>query len=302
MPKIAVIAGGFSDERAVSLRSGAAVTAALKDAGYDADQLDLPAKLDDLQHILVGYDAVFPVVHGKGGEDGTLQSWLETHQIAYAGPDSAASKLCFDKWRYGQLLADNGFLMPQGELVTSQSWQQSAIVKGPFVLKPNDGGSSIDTFIVHQPELADQSAINGAFARHGEMLLQELIEGTEITIGVLLDEALPVIEIVPPSGQEFDYENKYNGATQEICPPQSVSEDLQTQARDISLKIHRLTGCRDFSRTDIILANDQLYILETNTIPGFTDQSLLPKAAAVAGYSMPNMVDMLVQVALARQA
>jgi D-alanine-D-alanine ligase len=134
------------------------------------------------------------------------------------------------------------------------------------------------------------------------MLLEELIEGVELTVGVLGDQALPVIEIIPPSDGEFDYENKYNGKSQELCPPRHVDQNIQKQAQEIAVHIHRSLGLRDMSRTDIIIrrSDNVLFTLETNTIPGMTDQSLLPKAAAVAGYSMPELCDTLVRRALQR--
>jgi D-alanine-D-alanine ligase len=134
------------------------------------------------------------------------------------------------------------------------------------------------------------------------MLLEELIDGQEITVAVLADKVLPVIEIIPPQDAEFDYENKYNGKTQELCPPQHISEDIQKQAQELALRIHKELGLRDFSRTDIMIrrSDSKLFVLETNTIPGLTDQSLLPKAAAVGGINMPTFVKMLVEAARAR--
>jgi D-alanine-D-alanine ligase len=135
------------------------------------------------------------------------------------------------------------------------------------------------------------------------MLLEELIDGQEITVATLLDEVLPVIEIIPPSGGEFDYENKYNGKSRELCPPQSISPDIQKQAQSLTKQIQDLLGVRDLSRTDFMIDGEgALWILETNTIPGLTDESLLPKAAGVAGYGMPDVCRMLVEAALARQA
>jgi D-alanine-D-alanine ligase len=120
-------------------------------------------------------------------------------------------------------------------------------------------------------------------------------------VGVLGKQALPVIEIIPPAGGEFDYENKYNGKTQELCPPVHVAEDLQRQAQNLAEQIHSAAGCRDMSRTDFIIRNDgSIYLLETNTIPGMTSQSLYPKMAATAGISFPDLCDRLVQMALSR--
>jgi D-alanine-D-alanine ligase len=123
------------------------------------------------------------------------------------------------------------------------------------------------------------------------MLIEQLVEGNEVTVGILGDEALPVIEIIPPKDQEFDYENKYNGATAELCPPVNVSEELQRKAQELAVAVHNATGCRHLSRTDIMINNTgDLYIIDTNTLPGLTGQSLYPKAAAEAGYDWAQLV------------
>ena len=301
MAHIVVLAGGTSDECAISLRSGAAVAEALEKAGHQVAVLDPADGLDNLLPALQKAEAVFPALHGTGGEDGVLQKFLETHDISYVGPDSRASALCFDKARYTKLLEDKNISIPKTELVNLREFQASELSKKPFVLKPNDGGSSIDTFIVRDLSNTNDVAIRQAFDRHDRLLLQELIEGDEITVAVLGNDPLPAIEIIPPEGAEFDYENKYNGLTQELCPPEHISQTLQKQAQDLTQEIHRLTGCRDMSRTDIMVTPaDGLYVLETNTIPGLTGESLLPKAAREAGYDMPTLCEMLVRMALKR--
>lgn len=293
-----VLSGGTSSEREISLRSGQAVIEALKSKGYQVDSADTANGLDVLLSRMQSADVVFPALHGVGGEDGQVQKFLEDHGIKYVGSSSAASILCFDKAGYAKLLDEEAITQPTTALVDYEAFKSSDISKAPFVLKPNDGGSSIDTFIVHDANLAPTEAIAEAFKRHQRLLLQTLINGTEITVGVLNEQALPVIEIIPPADQDFDYENKYNGATQELCPPQHVSEAIQAQARDLALRIHQLTGCRHMSRTDMIVdTSNQLYVLETNTIPGLTNQSLLPKAAACAGLSMEDLVSQLVETA-----
>lgn len=301
MANIVVLAGGTSDERAISLRSGMAVAEALEKAGHRVDTLDPADGLDNLLPQLQKADVVFPALHGAGGEDGVLQKFLEDHGVSYVGPGSKASALCFDKARYVRLLEDNGMPAPKTELVSLEEFQASELSKQPFVLKPNDGGSSIDTFIVRDLATTNDTAIREAFGRHEKLLLQELIEGDEITIAMLGNEPLPTIEIIPPEGAEFDYENKYNGLTQELCPPQHVSQTLQERGQELAKKIHLLTGCRDISRTDIMVNRaGELYVLETNTIPGLTEESLLPNAAREAGYNMPALCDKLVQMALQR--
>lgn len=303
MSSVIVLAGGTSDERDVSLRSGAAVTAALHAAGYNVTELDPASPPADYESKLQTADVVFPALHGRNGEDGVTQKLLEDLQVAYVGSNSVVSALCFDKWRYKQVLMDAGLPVPGGELVTRETFVDSKFSQAPFVLKPNDGGSSVDTIITRDIELIDQPAIDAAFERHPQLLLEELISGTEITVGCLLGQPLPVIEIVPPADAEFDYENKYNGRTQEICPPQSVSEILQQQAQTLAADIDHLIGVRDMSRTDMMIdENGKLYVLETNTIPGLTDQSLLPKAAAAASYSMQDLCGALIEAALQHRA
>ncbi|MDB5170318.1 MAG: D-alanine--D-alanine ligase [Candidatus Saccharibacteria bacterium] len=301
MANIIVLAGGSSDERAVSLRSGVAVARALQAGNHNVQVMDPADGLDNKIARLKAADVVFPALHGVGGEDGVLQKFFEDNDICYVGSDSASSTLCFDKARYTVLLKEHGILVPDTALVNFDQYQQSALSQRPYVLKPNDGGSSIDTFIVREPHQADKQAISEAFSRHGSLLLQELVTGTEITVAVLGSLSLPVIEIIPPADQEFDYENKYNGATQELCPPVNVNEDVQAKAQALASEIHGMTGCRDMSRTDMIVdPSGELYVLETNTIPGLTDQSLLPKAAAAGGLDMSALCHRLVLTALER--
>lgn len=299
MISVLLLAGGNSDEREVSLRSGASVKTALLTAGYHVKEFDPAQPLT--KNETENCDVAFPVLHGIGGEDGTIQTRLDELNIPYVGTGSEASALCFDKWRYKQLLVKNNLPTPRGELLDQAGFWQSGISKGRFVLKPNDGGSSVDTLIARQAGQVDKQTVAGLFQKHPEMLLEELIEGTEITLSVLGEEALPVIEIIPPADGEFDYENKYNGKSQEICPPEHVSQELQAKAQELSVNIHKLTGCRDFSRTDIMIDQEgNLFVLETNTIPGMTDQSLFPKAAHTAGIEMPELVDRLIKMALGR--
>lgn len=296
MKHILVLYGGASDERAVSLKSGKAVKDALDNLGYTTSAFDPHDGLDTLEAALKGVDLVFPVLHGQGGEDGVIQAFLENLDILFIGSGSIASALCFDKWKYKQHLQQHDFPTPNGELVTIDTVWQSPLAQSSFVLKPNDGGSSIDTFIIRDPSAIDKESINEALQRHKTMLLEELIDGIETTVAVIGDTALPMIEIIPPKDQEFDYENKYNGTTQELCPPLHVSDKLQNQAAQLALDIHRSTGCRDLSRTDIIInANGAHYILETNTIPGMTTQSLVPKAAQAAGHNMEDLIATLIE-------
>jgi D-alanine-D-alanine ligase len=300
---VLVLGGGTSAEREVSLHSSVAVAKALRAAGYEVREAD-PADISEEQLTTLAKesDVTFPALHGTGGEDGKLQRIFEQACLPFVGADSATSALCFNKVRLKTKLVELGITTPVGEAVTLDTIWASPLVGRPFVLKPSDGGSSIDTFVVHNPTNADKHAIEAALHKYPEMLLEELIEGQEITLAVVFDEALPVIEIIPPTGGEFDYENKYNGKTTELCPPEHISEVVQRSAQAIALRIHKEVGIKDISRTDIMVRKSdmKLFVLETNTMPGMTEQSLVPKAAAVAGYDMRTLCGRLVDEAYQR--
>jgi D-alanine-D-alanine ligase len=287
-----VLGGGISPEKSVSIRSATAVHQALESLGHSSILQD-PAGLsvDELVERAKQFDGVFPILHGVGGEDGVLQHALNTAGIPYFGPDATACSNTFDKGGFKRILESHGLPTPRWSIVSSETFETEALTTSPFVLKPIMGGSSIDTFIIRSMDY-DHTPLLEALSRYDTMLLEELIEGDEITVGVLARTALPVIEIIPPTHGEFDYENKYNGATQELCPPVNVSDEIQAKAQALTLQVHEVTQCRHLSRTDIIVTKSgELYVLETNTIPGLTDQSLFPKAAAVAGYTWPQLVE-----------
>jgi D-alanine-D-alanine ligase len=300
MSNVVVLTGGTSSEREICFRSAAAIERALRRRGHEVTTFDYADGIVPHRDALLAADCVVPALHGKGGEDGTLQAELERLGVPFVGSDSAASALCMDKWRFKQHVTGR-VPVPKGELVAADGLWRSTLTSAPFVLKPNDGGSSVDTFLVSDPAAADRAALLDALTRNGPMLVEELIPGIELTVGVLGDEALPVIEIIPPPDGEFDYENKYNGRTQELCPPRNIAPERQRAAQELAVLTHRLCGCRDLSRADFMLdPAGELYLMETNTFPGMTDQSLFPKEAAVAGIPMDELLDRFVRMALAR--
>jgi D-alanine-D-alanine ligase len=294
--KVLVLLGGDSPEREVSLRSGEAVSDALHSNGHTVFEYDPKHGYEDLDEFKDKVEVVLPILHGRGGEDGEVQKELEVRNLKFLGADSKASKLCFDKVAIKEILNKLSILTPKSEIVDKDGFESSAIkASGKYVLKPIEGGSTIDAFIVN--DAADHADV-ATFDKYPQMLLEELIEGNEITVPVLDGKALPVIEIIPPAGKDFDYENKYNGETQELCPPVNVSEELQRQAQTIAERLHQAAGVRHLSRTDIIIDKDnKLWVLEINTMPGMTSQSLFPKAAKEAGISMQQLVDKFVQMA-----
>ncbi len=292
-----VLGGGISPEKEVSLRSAAAVRNALETLGHTVTQLDPEyTPLTELLSVANTTDGAFPILHGIGGEDGAIQAHLEEENIPYFGPSLASCAATYDKADFKRILEQHGIPTPGWNVIDMAQFDSEPLTQKPFVLKPIGGGSSIDTFIIRSIPF-DAAPLIEALGRYDTMLIEAFIEGSEITVGILEDTALPVVEIIPPANQEFDYENKYNGATQELCPPINVSIETQQQAQALALKTHQITGCRHLSRTDMLIdANGNLYVIDTNTIPGLTNQSLYPKAAAAAGLEWTELVKRFTQL------
>ncbi len=294
--KLLVLGGGDSPEHEVSLKSSRAVYEAAVELGHRVEWLDPMDGDAAVRKAAIRNDVVLPILHGLNGEDGVIQRLLDETGVPYLGSGVAASELCFDKARVRELLAEQGILVARGEVVTAESLEQCELTKTPFVLKPVQDGSSVGVMLVRELPF-DQDKVRTLLAKYGQMLIEELIVGTEITVPVLGDSALPVVEIVPPVGKEFDYENKYNGATSELCPPQNVSASVQERAQRIAEEVHVLTGARHLSRTDMMIdENERIYVLEINTMPGMTAQSLFPKSAAAAGISWTELVARFVRM------
>lgn len=292
-----LLGGGISPEKSVSHRSASAVQQALETLGHTVTYKDPEfTSIEEIVELGKASDGVFPILHGIGGEDGVIQEVFEKEGIAYFGPRPAACRETFDKADFKQLLEEKNLPTPRWNVISQEELKTEPLAQEAFVLKPISGGSSIDTFIIRSLPY-DSAPLEEALARYGTMMIEELIDGTEVTVGVLEDTALPVIEIVPPADQDFDYENKYNGATQELCPPVSVPQDQQIESQRLALEAHRITHCGHLSRTDIMIdKNGNQYIIDTNTIPGLTNQSLFPKAAAVAGYNWTELVERFTQL------
>lgn len=294
---VLVIGGGISAEREISLQSSKAVLSAAGEAGHQAQYYDWDGSERWLLEHVSEFDVVLPILHGAGGEDGKVQDVLERTHIPFLGSGSTASALCFDKEKSLEVLAAHGIRIPKGKVVTYADYKSCELFHRPHILKPSDGGSSVDTFIYRDIRQRDLAAVEAAFAKHKTLLLEEFIAGSEITVPILAGRELPIIEIIPPPNGVFDYENKYNGRTQELIPAVHVNADIQKRAQICGVKIHQLFGCRHLSRVDMIVRGNDLYVLEINTMPGMTAQSLFPKAAAAAGLSFPRLVDYFITIA-----
>jgi D-alanine-D-alanine ligase len=326
---VVVLMGGTSGEREISLSTGKQILKALDKDKYNVYALDtqtkqafLPEtelkelganamtsggeliKIGDNSQLSLADSAQRPDValialHGKGGEDGSIQGFLETAGIKYTGSGVLASALAMDKARSKRFLTACGVEMPNG-LALKKGDPLPEKFPMPAVVKPSLQGSSDGLTVVTQRD-ALPKAIAYAFTFDDEILVEEYVAGVEITCAVLGNnelEALPLIEIVPAKGI-YDREAKYTaGATDEICPAR-LSKELTLKAQEIALKCHGALGCRGVSRTDMIVSpTGRIYVLEVNTIPGMTPTSLLPRAAKTAGYSFPELLDKMIGFAL----
>jgi D-alanine--D-alanine ligase len=299
--RMEVWSGGDSAEREVSLLSGRMVAAALKRKGYSVTEAD-PAEL------LLGTasfdrlkgdgrpDVVFLAVHGTGSEDGGVQGFLELLHIPYTGSDVRASALTMDKAETKRRLAEVGLPVPKGALLRPGDPIPTAPI--PCVVKPNAQGSTIGlTFIDDARDIP--AAVARAFKYDRAVLVEEMVDGTEISVPVLAGEALPAVEICPASGK-YDFEAKYTmGGTKEIVPAR-ISSVAEQKAREYALTAHNAVGALDASRTDMIVKGDEIVVLEVNTLPGLTETSLLPNSAASVGISYDDLCERILLSALKR--
>jgi D-alanine-D-alanine ligase len=298
---VAVLMGGVSAERKISLRSGANVLAALRRAGVKAFGADIRGWKDLVALERRRPDAALLVLHGTGGEDGAIQGALEWMRIPYAGSGVLASALAMDKARSKELFRELGLPTAPWALLTSPQAPVPKTPGLPLVVKPNRQGSTVGISIVRRPaEL--KPAIREAFRHDSQVLLEKFCPGMEITVGVLGDETLPVIEIVPKR-EFYDFKAKYEPGMSEHIIPARLPGAVQARARKLALAAHRALDCRGVSRTDfIVAANGCMNILEVNTLPGMTATSLLPDAARTAGISLEELVLRLAADALEPRA
>ena len=302
---VALLAGGVSSEREVSLHSGEQVYEALDKDKYNILKYDPQSDLARLVQDAPKIDIAMIILHGPFGEDGTVQGLLELLNIPYQGSGVLGSALAMNKTVSKQLYEKAGLpMLPYIVYDRDESVDVAECVDRiglPMVVKPVEAGSSVGMSIVKSA-----AELQGALEKAGEfdnaILVESFIEGTELTAGVLGNkelDALPLIEIIPDESYEFfDYEAKYKaGATKEICPAR-ISKELTRRAQDYAKIAHRTLFCKGYSRTDMILKDEELYVLETNTIPGMTATSLYPQAAQEAGMSFSQVLDKLIELGL----
>lgn len=302
---VAVVMGGPSAEREVSLNTGAAIANALREYGYtNVVEIDLDPRNFGKQLAESKAEVVFNAVHGLYGEDGRLQTLLEIREMPYTGSGMIASVSCMDKVITKRMLRDAGISTPACLIVNKkESGIKEKIMQRfslPVVIKPASQGSSIGVEIVKEENQLDEALAN-AFKYSRDILVEEFIGGKELTVSMMQKDgevvALPVIHIAPHSGM-YDYHSKYTkGATEYICPA-DLDEEITKKVQEISKQAYEVLGCSGVARADVMLDEEgNGYVLEINTVPGMTATSLVPKAAAAAGISFPELCNIILQSA-----
>jgi D-alanine-D-alanine ligase len=302
--RVAVLMGGRSAEREVSLNTGTQVAAALTGTGHEVVTVD-SAEADFISQLqLAAPDVVFICLHGRLGEDGTVQGMLELLDMPYTGSGVLASAMAMDKVVSKTTYVVSDIPTPAYVLLRAgEEWDSAGLeALGPrTVVKPVSEGSAIGVHIVHQPSELP-AAIEEAFTHDDRVLVEKFVEGAEVTVGVLGNDdpqSLPTLEIVP-AHEFYDYESKYVPGMSQHLIPAGIADEAQDICKHLAVAAHRALGCRGMSRTDMIVETDgTVHVLETNTIPGMTATSLLPDAARAAGIEFPQLCELLVDYSLA---
>jgi D-alanine-D-alanine ligase len=297
--KIAVLMGGPGSERAVSIATGTGVAKALRSLGADVVEVDAKGPEFELP---AGIELAFLCIHGTFGEDGQLQQILEDRGVAYTGEGVAESELAFDKIRSKDAFRREGVTTPYWQIVTLG---QRPTIPIPFVIKAPRQGSTVGVHIIKSDREVD-AAMADVSKYDREVLVEKFIPGRELTIGILGDQALPILEIIPKGGV-YDFTNKYpflnpgaGGGAEHVCPAK-IPEEQTRAIQDLALRAHRALGLQVYSRVDVLLPEEgEPTVLEVNTIPGMTEASLLPEAAAAAGIGYAQLCARIIELSRAR--
>ncbi|HEV7616411.1 MAG TPA: D-alanine--D-alanine ligase [Solirubrobacterales bacterium] len=304
--KVAVLKGGRSLERGVSLRSGARVEDALGRLGHEVVALDVGG---DLVKRLIQErpDVAFVAMHGVGGEDGTAQELLEILRIPFTGPGAAACARCMDKSLAKHAIREAGLPTPDWFAFSQTAFRELGAADAlgqlgeslgfPLVVKPSRGGSALGVKFAADAGEVPQALVS-AFSYDDRILLERFVAGRELAVSILGEEALPVVEAIPEQGDGYDFEARYEiGRTRFVCPA-VLDAEQQAAVTETALATYRALGCSGFARVDLILGTDGPQVLEANAIPGLTDTSLLPQAAEAAGLSFEQLVERILDLAL----
>ena len=293
--KVAVLMGGPSAEREVSLRSGQAIARALKARGYEVAEVDVTGRSLELP---AGVEAVFIALHGEFGEDGRVQTLLESRRIPYTGAGPKSSEVSFDKVQSKRILVAQGVATADYEVLRAGDRRKIPL---PVVTKPARQGSSIGVHRVFA-EGEWEEAIRDTLSYDPAAIVEAYVAGHELTVGIVEDRALPVIEIRAP-GDWYSYTAKYTKGQTEYLVPAPIGQAETERCQALAQETFRAFGCRGFARVDFRMSpQGRLYVLELNTIPGFTETSLLPKAAAKAGMDFEELCDRIMRTAVCGKA
>ena len=289
--KIAVLMGGPGEEKDVSLKSGQAIIKALNHNGYDVTSIILDAKLEKLVKELLSVDLVFLGLHGNIGENGTIQGFLDALGIIYTGSGPLSSAICMDKNISKIIAKNNGIMTPKWKLCDTVI--DDAKMNYPVIVKPNGQGSTVGIRIVNN-ESELKPALEYAFNYDNSVLVEEYIQGRELTVMLIDGKAQPVCEIIP-SHEFYDYECKYTaGMSKYICPAE-IDDNISNYVKKISENLFDLLKCENYSRADFRMDDEnKFWFLEMNTLPGMTDTSLAPMSALAAGISFNELIDKIV--------
>jgi D-alanine-D-alanine ligase len=297
--KVAVLMGGPGSERDVSLATGQGISKALRSLGVDVSEVDVRDENFQLPGVV---DFAFIALHGTFGEDGQVQQLLEERGVAYTGEGVHGSRLAFDKIQSKEKFEEHGVRTPKWETIEAN---QQPRMRPPMVIKAPRQGSTVGVHIVKNMEEIEP-AIAGSAKYDRELLIEKFVSGRELTIGILGDQALPILEIIPKGGV-YDFTNKYpflnpqaGGGAEHVCPAR-IDEKQTAEIQELALRAFRALGLQVYGRVDVILSdNGEPFVLEVNTIPGMTGASLLPEAAAAAGIGYVDLCARIIALSRAR--
>ncbi|HWB71012.1 MAG TPA: D-alanine--D-alanine ligase [Egibacteraceae bacterium] len=305
--RVAVLAGGLSLEREVSLRSGRRVAEALADRGHRVVSLDLD---DRLAGALTGgdFDVAYLALHGKAGEDGTIQALLELLEVPYTGPDALASALAWDKalmkglWRRAGLPTPDWVSMSSGAIRDMGAARALDRVEArlgcPLIVKPSQGGAAMGVRYVDAPEDLT-AALVASYSYHDVVLVERFVDGAEVAVSVIDGQALPPVEVVPRTGH-YDFSARYTHGATEFFAPARLTDTALGRCRETAVRAYQIAGCRHVARADLIVDRVGVpWLLELDTCPGMTETSLLPMAAEAAGWEFGELCERVVALAVA---
>lgn len=293
MKKVAVIFGGKSSEKEVSMHTGLAVVEAIKDV-YDVTPINIDGNFHNLHNKLFETDVVFIALHGGYGENGELQTYFDNYNIKYTGSGSKASKIAMDKNKTKLIAKENNIPVLNWKIINKDQNIDLNQFSFPLIVKPNDGGSTIGLYLIDN--ISDASNfISKAFKESDTLMLEDYFKGREISVPIIDGQVLPIIEI-KSSNILYDYDSKYKSNKTRYEVPAKINSKMERLISNDALLLYNKIGCRHYSRVDFLLNNDNYYLLEINTLPGLTSTSLLPKTAQSIGISYKKLIKKIIDL------